>query len=523
MKKKMNRFICILSMAIFLSSHMTIGIENIKLSQNMNEKVLEEIKIYANDKGYNVEGAKKELETIPYIKDGCFMIPINFIVELTGLSKDSMSWNAGNKMMTIFKGQEIIQIKVDSNTLVIDGEKITMGTAVEMKDEHMMVPLKAIGDALDLSVKWNNKINTASIFIEKEKIREDTWDYTYENLLDLALKSSRDLKTTEMDVERIEIIRDDAKDDSDFIPLRYGVNELELPANAAYLKFSKADFEYQLAKKTVEKIKEKIAYEIKINYYNVLKSEDNKKLAKMSLELMNQKKHLIDLNNREGFASDIEKRQTQRDYEESKKQYNLAEKELEKAYEKLNDLVGLDIKTRYTLKDELTFEKDIDDVDGHISRTIENSPDIWALEKIIRLKDLNVDLHVFNLDMKTKWSFGIDPYDAKEIDAKIAEVQLGKAKQQYSQKLRELHTTLKQLKEQYEKDAIIYEKAKDDLKMAKLNVEIGNELPITEKKAELQLENTKKQLREKMMAYNIGIMVYQKPWIMSQQENKKEE
>ncbi|MCT4618986.1 MAG: stalk domain-containing protein [Marinisporobacter sp.] len=524
MKKKVNKFICILSMVIFLSSNMGIAMENIKLPQNMNEKIMKEVKVYVNDKNYNEEGAIKQLEVIPYINDNCFMVPINFVMELAGISKDSISWDEVKKMMTIFKGQKIIQIEVDSNILVIDGEKITMGTDVEMKDGHMMVPLKSIGKVLNLSIKKNHKATTASIFIEKEQVKEDRWDYTYENLLERALKNSRDLKSAEMDIERTEIIRDDANDDTDAIPLSYGVGAAELPANAAYLKFSKADFEHQLAEKGAKKIKEKIAYDVKDAYYNVLKSEDNKKLAKMGLALMSEKKHLIDLNNREGFASDIEKRQIQREYEEAKKQYNLGQKELEKAYDKLNHLVGLDIKERYILKDELIFEKDMnEDVDIHILRTIENSSDIWALEKIIRLKDLDVNLHVFNLDMRTKWSFGIDPYDAKEIDAKMAEVKLGKAKQQYEKSLRELYVNLSQLKEQYEKEVILYEKAKDDLKIAKLNVEVGNELPIIEKKAILQLEKIKKQLREKIMIYNKVTMVYEKPWIMNQKENKKEE
>ncbi|QZY55495.1 stalk domain-containing protein [Crassaminicella profunda] len=526
MYKISKKIACTLAMAAMLSCNTVMAMETIKLPVEMKHSLTEDVQFVIGDGNYKVGNIVKSIPVPSYIKDKSPMLPLDLIIEMMGISKDRIDWKPETKTVTIFKDNQIIQMTIGKNTLIIDGNKMLMDTALEIKDGNTMIPIDFIEKVFDKKVSFNSITNKITIPVKKKMKPEEnsnTWDYTYEMMLKKALDSSKDLKSAEMNVERTDSIKDDAKDDTEYIPTRYGSDVRYLKGNVAYLKYEKDNFEYELAKKKVDMIKDKIAYDVKNAYYEVLKDEDNKKLAKLAMDLTQEKAHLIDLSHREGFASDIENNQAKRDYEEAKKQYDLAVKELDKAYEKLNDLVRLDTKERYTLKDEVIFDANVEeDVDYHIARVIDKSPEIWALNEIVDLKDLNVDLYVFNLPVDYKWSFDMDPYEAKEIDAKMATVELGKVKQQYEQGLRELYTSLNQLKDQYEKYKITYEKAKDDLKMAKVNVAVGNELPITEKKAVLQLENSKKQLRETIMYYNKWAMMYNKPWIKSVSKEEKE-
>ncbi|QXM06742.1 stalk domain-containing protein [Crassaminicella indica] len=525
MYKRSKKIACTFAIATILSCNTVVAMENIQLPVEMNYSAIEDIEFIIGDVNYKVGSTVKAISIPPYIKDKKPMLPLDLIIDIMGINKACVDWKAETKTVTIFKENQIIQMTIGEKTLIVDGNKMLMDTAPEIKDGNTMIPIDFIEKVFDKKVSFNSITNKIVIPVKKQVNEENvaTWDYTYETMLKKALDSSRDLKAAEMNVERMDIIKDDSKDDTDYIPTRYGSDIRYLKGNVAYLKYKKNNFEYELAKKKVNMIKDRIAYDVKNAYYEVLKGEDNKKLAKLAMDLTQEKAKLTDLSHREGLASDIENNQAKRDYEEAKKQYDLAVKELDKAYEKLNDLVSLDAKARYTLKDEIIFDADIEeDVDYHIARVTDKSPEIWALNEIVDLKDLSVDLYVFNLPVDYKWSFDMDPYEAKEIDAKIATIELGKVKQKYEQGLRELYTSLKQLKDQYEKYKIAYEKAKDDLKMAKVNVAVGNELPIIEKKAILQLENSKKQLRETIMDYNKWVMMYNKPWINSVSKKDKE-
>ncbi|MBF8983734.1 TolC family protein [Lutibacter sp. B2] len=341
--------------------------------------------------------------------------------------------------------------------------------------------------------------------IPKEEIV--TWDYTYEELVNKALNSSIDLKKAESAIDRADYVKDDANDAIDYTPTDTGNGDGDSKADGEYKAYKRSEINLEKSKKTVYTLKEKIAYRVKNAYYDVLKKEDAKKIARFQVELKNENKEHAQLKYELGVASELENKEAKRAWQDSKKGYDLTVTDLEKSYEVLNDLAGFDVKERYTLKDEISFEKIKDeDIDTHILGAINESPEIWSLEKDKYLAELGVKLYVFNA--------GNDPYKAKKIDVKTAGMDLSSKKQAYEKDLRNDYNSLKQLEDQYEKDIIAYEKAKDDLKTAQLQLEIGNIAPIQVKNVNLQLESTKKQLRERIISYNMLAMKYNKPWII---------
>ncbi|WZL73580.1 stalk domain-containing protein [Clostridiaceae bacterium 35-E11] len=514
MNVKFKKQICIAAVITMLSSNTVMAAETIKMPADVKEKIMQEVKFVLDDTNYIVGNETKKADTAPYIKNGRAMMPIRYAAEAVGVNSDDVKWDEETKTVTIFKGDHIIQLTVGSDLIVVDGKKIKMDTAAEIKDGRMMLPVSFIARALGTEVEWNSVTRTITILSEKrnksskEKVEESvlTWDYTYEDLLNQALKNSRELKKAEMNVERTEIVKDELDDGIKGVPISIDTGSKALQINGGYQQIEGTKVALRIAKKQIEMTKDTIAYNVKSAYYDVLKNEDNKTVAKLAVDLANQSRKHAQLKYAQGLVSELEKKQVERNYEETKKIYDMAIKELEKAYEKLNDLVGFDAKQRYQLKEDIAFEEvSEENVDVHIQRAIAESPAIWALEQNIDLADLGVKLYVFNA--------GQEPYDAKEIDVKTAEIDLASAKQAYDQSLRNLYISLNQLKDQYETHKIALDKAVDDLKVAKVSMEIGNMLPIDVQRASLQLENTKKQLREVIMNYNQTAMAYEKLWI----------
>lgn len=512
---------CVVAVTAMFSSNAAIAAETIKMPADVVEKTVEEVKFVIDDTNYIIGNETKKADTAPYIKNGRTMMPVRYAVEAVGINSDDVKWDEEAKTVTIFKGDQIIQLTIGSDLLVVDGNRIKMDATAEIKDGRTMLPVSSIAKALGIEVKWNSMTKTITIYVEKKNKGEEKeaevdadplWDYAYEDLLNKALANSRELKKAEFEVERTESMRDNAKDMSNYIPLGNPPGPgMEADANQTYQMFKGQDFQHRMAKKQVDITKDTLAYNLKNAYYDVLESEDNKKIAKLAVDVESQNYKHAGLKYTQGLVSELEKKQAERNYEEAKKKYDMAVKELEKKYEKLNDFAGIDVKARYALKDDLAFQPIAqEDVDVHIRSVIAESPVIWALEQKIDLADLGLKLYVFNA--------GLESYDVKEINIKKAEIDLNSAKQTYDQSLRNLYTSLNQLKDQYETNKIALDKAKDDLRVAKVNVELGKMLPIDVQKATLQLEKTKKQLRDTIRNYNIRAMAYEKLWIAAPKE-----
>lgn len=509
MNKKIKKMACALSIATTLSFNTAVALETVKLPTDLEAVLTEEINITIGSNEYKQGELVKTFKGNPYMQGEVPMLSLDFVAELAGINKESMEWDSQKNTMTIFKENKIIQLTIGNSIINVDSNKIDIGRAPEIKNEIVMVPISFMNKVLDIKTNWNSMFKTITIEVEKRNKEEESiiWDYTYEALLDKALKSSKDLKKAEMAVERADYVKDDAGEDFKYrTPSKDDPNG-DKALNMTYIEFKRAEIEHKNAEKQVNVLKDKIAYDVKSAYYNVLKKEDAKKISKLKMEIQNENMNHANIKYEYGTISELNKIQAKRDYEEAKKQYELAIKELDKAYEALNNLVGLDLKDRYILKDAVAFEKIKDnDVEGHIVRMIAESPDIWALQKSMELKDAGVKLYVANAGAN---------YDVKEIDVKTAEITLSSTKEAYEKNIKSLYTSLKQLEDQYETNKIAYEKAKDDYKKAVMNLEVGNIAPIALKNASLQLENTKKQLREKIMDYNTAAMQYDKFWIAS--------
>ncbi|QZY55496.1 stalk domain-containing protein [Crassaminicella profunda] len=509
MNKRVRKMACVISITVALSWNTVAAQEMINLPVEISQSQTAEIQLTIGEANYKVDNNVKTLKVASYIKGEAPLIPLDFIAEITGINSNDMEWNDKNDTVTIFKDNRIIQLTTKDSNLIVDGAKFDLGVVPEVKDGTMMVPYHVIEKISDIKAKWNSVTKTIKISVKKQSKEEvASGDYTYESLLTKALKNSDDLQKAELMVTRADYVKDDANDAIDYTPAGTRNGAADAKADGIYTAYKSSEIGFEKAKKNVKTLRETIAYQVKNGYYDVLKKEDNKKVAKLQLEIKNENKEQSQLKYELGVVSELQNKQAKRDCEDAKKAYDLSVKELEKSYETLNHVVGFDLKERYTLKDEISFEKIKDeDVDSHILGVMNESPEIWGVEKDKELADLGVKFYTFNA--------GNIPYEAKKIDAKAATMNINSKKEAYEKNLRASYNSLKQLEDQYEKDLIAYEKAKDDLETAKLQLEIGNIAPIQLKSANLQLEVSKKQLRERTMSYNMLAVQYNKPWVVS--------
>ncbi|MDE6182061.1 MAG: copper amine oxidase N-terminal domain-containing protein [Eubacteriales bacterium] len=142
-----------------------------------------EMKVTIGSTTAMIDGKEVTMDVAPYIQaNGNTMVPLRFVtVALAGgdassveaaQNSDKISWDPTTKTVTIFYGaginQKIIQFRVGSTTMIVDGNSIPMenGAKAEIKNGRTFVPFRSLGQALGVPVSWDATTKTA-IFNQK--------------------------------------------------------------------------------------------------------------------------------------------------------------------------------------------------------------------------------------------------------------------------------------------------------------------------------------------------------------------
>ncbi len=76
----------------------------------------------------------------------------------------TVNWDENTKTVSILRGQRIISIEVGSEEMYINGTKVPMNTKAAIKDERIFVPVRDIASALSISnIEWNEETKTITL------------------------------------------------------------------------------------------------------------------------------------------------------------------------------------------------------------------------------------------------------------------------------------------------------------------------------------------------------------------------
>lgn len=114
-------------------------------------------------KTYKLDETEKTMDVAPYIKNERTYLPIRYAAEALGVSERDITFDQQTGMITLFKGNTIAQLKIGSNKLWINGTEIHMDTAVEIKENRAMLPLRYVAQAFGSQVNWDPSSQTISI------------------------------------------------------------------------------------------------------------------------------------------------------------------------------------------------------------------------------------------------------------------------------------------------------------------------------------------------------------------------
>lgn len=92
--------------------------------------------------------------------NGNTVVPVRGVFETLGAT---IEWNPETYEITARKGTTLVQLKVGSNTMIVNGVAKTLSVAPQIINSHTLIPLRAVSESLGAEVGWDAASYTALI------------------------------------------------------------------------------------------------------------------------------------------------------------------------------------------------------------------------------------------------------------------------------------------------------------------------------------------------------------------------
>ena len=116
-------------------------------------------------KGEKITG----LDVPPLIIGERTMVPARAVFEKLGCE---IAWNEDAQEVYVMHGNDIITLKIDSKTGSKNGTDFTMDTPAKIVNDRTLIPIRAVSEAIDYNVGWDDKTRTVTIDEKKNEPTE---------------------------------------------------------------------------------------------------------------------------------------------------------------------------------------------------------------------------------------------------------------------------------------------------------------------------------------------------------------
>ena len=116
-------------------------------------------------------------DVAPIIRNERTMLPIRFVTESLG---GEVAWNAAERKVTITKGEQLIEIVIDSSVAHVNGKPILLDAPAFIESDRTYLPLRFVAENLDATVLWDAKARQVIIVPKAETVAIAAEDKTTE-------------------------------------------------------------------------------------------------------------------------------------------------------------------------------------------------------------------------------------------------------------------------------------------------------------------------------------------------------
>ena len=105
-------------------------------------------------------GEKMQLEQQPQKIEGTVLLPLRSLSKSLGYK---VNWNSETKQIDIIEGGTSIRLVIDSDKAEVNGKAVKLNFPAQVIEGMTYVPLRFVGEALNLDVVWDGKTQTVNL------------------------------------------------------------------------------------------------------------------------------------------------------------------------------------------------------------------------------------------------------------------------------------------------------------------------------------------------------------------------
>lgn len=340
----------------------------------------------------------------------------------------------------------------------------------------------------------------------------DTPQVKLNEAIDMAMKHSKTLKKSSLDIDKAEKERDNANDSVTYAPTSSG----NAQAESAWYSLLSKDLSWQMSKKTYASDEDSLVLNVCQKYWNVQKSIEDVKAKEVSASVAELTFRRVQAMVRLGMTPSEYSGTSpegviagaQAKLDTAKSDLESAKNQLNTDYEALNLLIGLWPEDRPVLVDEIDYEPlKIDNLEQEVQRAVVKSPKVWLAEESVNLAKYSYEM---------MWASGqYTSYEVRKVGKEQAEIEAVTAKEGVQTATRNFYYTVKNCEAALPAAEKGVTGAEESLRVAKLSYELGMITREDLLKTEAELEAAKKSLLELKAKHAYAKMAFQKPWAVS--------
>ena len=323
-----------------------------------------------------------------------------------------------------------------------------------------------------------------------------------ERAVEMALERSYALKSAAYDVDRAYEVRRFAADKVQFTPLGPTTTQAEL----AFTGLVQADLAWQMAKRSYEAQKDTVVMSVYQAYAAVLQAQARLRTAEAQAQAADWRYRATNAMFMVGAAGrpDVAKAEAERDA--ARKNVESARNALADAYQKLNQLIGLEPDARPVLEPRVEVRPlVVENLEAAVSRALESSPTVWLAQQKIDFSRLTLDLYDFAPSQT-------EPYEAKEIDVTKAEVSAADVKEQMAKLVRTLYFAGRQAENGYAAALDNLARTREDLRLAEIRYSVGMATRVEVEAARAAVAQAEQSVTESAWQHEVLRLAFEKPW-----------
>jgi len=112
---------------------------------------------------YQVNGVSKVMDVAPYVKSNRTYIPVRYLGYVLGVADADVVWDEASQKATLTKGDNVVELTINSTTITVNGEAQTMDVAPEIVNNRTMLPARYVAEGLGYVVGWDPGTRTVLV------------------------------------------------------------------------------------------------------------------------------------------------------------------------------------------------------------------------------------------------------------------------------------------------------------------------------------------------------------------------